>query len=43
MAEETTDTKTLCDYATPTVMGTSSGIRKPPVVANNFEIKPAII
>ena len=40
---EATDTKTLCDYAIPTVMGTNSGIKKPPVAANNFEMKLAII
>ena len=40
---ETADTKTLRDYATPTVMETASGIRKPTVAANNFELKPAII
>ena len=40
---EGVDTKALRDYATPTVMDTISGIRRPPIPANNFEIKPAII
>ena len=41
--EEGVDAKALRDYATPTVMDTISGIRRPPIAANNFEIKPAII
>ena len=42
-AETRADTRVLRDYAMPTVMDTLSGIRKPPIPANNFEIKPAII
>ena len=42
-AETRADTRILRDYAMPTVMDTLSGIRKPPIPANNFEIKPAII
>ncbi|XP_052199599.1 uncharacterized protein LOC127806389 [Diospyros lotus] len=35
--------RTLSSYATPTLDGTTSSIRRPNVQANNFEIKPAII
>ena len=41
--EERADTKALRDYAIPIVMETISGIRRPPIAANNFEIKLAII
>ena len=41
--EEGDDTKAFHDYVTPTVMDTISGIRKPLIPANNFEIKPVII
>ena len=41
--EERADTKALHDYAIPIVMETISGIRRLPIPANNFEIKPAII
>ncbi|XP_056169324.1 uncharacterized protein LOC115665665 [Syzygium oleosum] len=33
----------LKDYATPTVEGTISSIRRPAIQANNFEIKPSLI
>ena len=36
-------TRVLHDYAILTIMDTLSEIRKPPIPANNFEIKPAII
>ncbi|XP_075640377.1 uncharacterized protein LOC142612142 [Castanea sativa] len=35
--------KALRDYATPSVNGATSSIRRPTIQANNFEIKPAII
>ena len=35
--------KVLRDYATPSVNGATSSIRRPAIQANNFEIKPAII
>ena len=35
--------KALRDYATPSVNGATSSIRRPAIQANNFEIKPAII
>ena len=35
--------RALRDYAMPTVNGASSSITRPPVQANNFEIKPALI
>ena len=38
-----TNPMTLSSYATPTLDGTTSSIRRPNVQANNFEIKPAII
>ena len=34
---------TLGDYATPTSDGCSSSIVRPPIPANNFEIKPALL
>ena len=33
----------LNDYITPSVADAASSIRRPPVRANNFEIKPAMI
>ena len=41
--ETQTNPRTLSSYATPTLDGTTSSIRRPNVQANNFEIKPAII
>ncbi|XP_031263582.1 uncharacterized protein LOC116121773 [Pistacia vera] len=35
--------RALKDYSSPTIDGCYSSIRRPPVQANNFEIKPAII
>ncbi|KAL5554822.1 hypothetical protein UlMin_042223 [Ulmus minor] len=35
--------RVLRDYAAPNVVGTTSGIRRPTVQANNFEIKPSFI
>ena len=43
LREEGTDTKALCDYATPTVMDTIFGIKRPLIPTNNFEIKLTII
>ena len=37
------NTKALYDYAIPTIMDTTFGIKRPPVPANNFKIKLAII
>ena len=35
--------RTMMEYATPSLNGTTSSITRPTVSANNFEIKPAII
>ena len=35
--------RSLMDYANPTMPGATSSIRRPPVAANNFEIKLAFI
>ena len=35
--------RALRDYAVPSIIGSNSSIRRPPIAANNFEIKPAII
>ena len=35
--------RALRDYAAPNVAGTISGIRRPTIQANNFEIKPSFI
>ena len=35
--------RALRDYAVPTIIGSNSSIRRPPIAANNFEIKPAIL
>lgn len=37
------DTRSLRDYAIPTVTGAGTSITRPTIDANNFEIKPAII
>ena len=36
-------TRTMSDYAKPSLTGTQSSITRPAVAANNFEIKPNII
>ena len=41
--EEGANTKALHDYATPIVIDTIFGIGRPPILVNNFEIKPVII
>ena len=41
--EEEADTKALYDYTTPIIMDTISRIKRPLILANNFEIKPTII
>ena len=43
LREEGADTKALRDYATLTVMDTISGIKRPSIPVNNFEIKSVII
>ena len=43
LREEGADTKALCNYATLMVIDTISVIRRPPILANNFKIKLAII
>ena len=35
--------RALRDYAVPSINGSNSSVRRPPITANNFEIKPAII
>ena len=40
---EKVDTKALCDYGIPIVMDIVSNIRKLPIIANTFEIKPIVI
>ena len=35
--------RTLMEYAQPSIDGTASCIRKPPVQANNFELKPSYV
>ena len=42
-ANRATNQRSLIDYATLTVEGTASSIRRPSIQANNFEIKPGII
>ena len=37
------DQRALKDYSSPTLEGSVSSIRRPPIPVNNFEIKPAII
>ena len=41
--EKRANTKALHDSATLTIMDTIFGIRRPPILANNFEINLAII
>ena len=41
--EEGGNHRALRDYAVPNVAATTSGIRRPTVQANNFEIKPSFI
>ena len=41
--EQAERVRPLMDYANPLVAGPTSSIRRPPVAANNFEIKPAVI
>ena len=41
--ENTNRESALRDYAVPSINGSNSSIRRPPIAANNFEIKPAII
>ena len=35
--------RTLMEYAQPSIDGTASCIRKPPIQANNFELKPSYV
>ena len=41
--ENVNEGRALRDYAVPSINGSNSSIRRPPIAANNFEIKPAII
>ena len=43
MEEQGEQPRTLSDYAKPTLKGSQSSIVKPPVAANNFELKLAFI
>ncbi|KAH7655760.1 hypothetical protein IHE45_18G032500 [Dioscorea alata] len=43
MAEQNEQQRTLANFAIPTVMGTQSSIVRPPITANNFELKPSFI
>jgi len=43
MAEENHGRRTLGDYATPSAEGCSTSISRPPIQANNFELKPALL
>ncbi|KAH7655814.1 S-adenosyl-L-methionine-dependent methyltransferase protein [Dioscorea alata] len=43
MAEQNEQQRTLADFARPAVMGTQSSIVRPPITANNFELKPSFI
>ena len=43
MAEQEGQQITLSDYARPSVMGTQSSIVLPPIMAQNFELKPGFI
>ncbi|MED6167022.1 hypothetical protein PIB30_115107, partial [Stylosanthes scabra] len=35
--------RTLGDYATPSAEGCSTSITRPPIQANNFELKPSLL
>ena len=35
--------RTLGEYATPSADGCTSSITRPPIQANNFELKPALL
>ena len=43
MACQNEQQRTLSDYARPSVLGTQSGIVRPLISAQNFELKPAFI
>ena len=43
LREKGANTKALYDYATLIIMYTISMIKRPPILANNFEIKLSII
>ena len=43
MAEENHGRRTLGDYVTPSAEGCSTSISRPPIQANNFELKPALL
>ncbi|KAH7665755.1 hypothetical protein IHE45_13G053200 [Dioscorea alata] len=43
MAEQNEQQRTLFDFARPAVIGTQSSIVRPPITANNFELKPSFI
>ena len=43
LREEGDDTKAPSDYVIPIVMDTIFGIKRLPILTNNFEIKPIII
>ena len=43
MADQPPPRRTLGDYATPNAEGCATSIVRPPIQANNFEIKPALL
>ena len=43
IVENNNEERALRDYVVPSINGSNSSIRRPPIAANNFEIKPTII
>ena len=43
IVENANEERALRNYAVPSIAGSNSSIRRPPIAANNFEIKPTII